>query len=108
MVPQLELWTTLSHLHRVVGLAIVQTGFSDYFFALLYQHAIEISRSTASFLSALLFSVMCSKSEDRCANSLFMTESKVSGFRHYKPDNSSNKHTRGTEYTHCVPSRLCY
>lgn len=77
-------------------------------FALIYQHATEINRSTASFLSAVLFGVMCSKSEDLCANSLFMTESKVSGFKHYKPDDSSNKHTKGSEHTHSVPPDLCY
>lgn len=78
-------------------------------FAAIYQHTAEISRSTASFLSALLFGLMCSKSEDLCANSLFMTESKVSGFTHYKPDNSSNKHTQGTEHTHAGPDLIwCY
>lgn len=56
------------------------------------------------------------KSEDVCANTLFMTEREregregwgVSGFRHYKQDNPSDKHTKGTEHTHAAPLDVCY
>lgn len=51
-MPQLGPWTVLTDLQRPVDLAIVQTG-GLIIFALLYQHAIEMSRSTAGFLTAL-------------------------------------------------------